>query len=700
MSSGSWLSLSGIAAIAAALFTGSCSSGGGGAGVGTASKDGGTGSSGSSSGGPGADATVGCTTDMDCAASVPPTVAAPGVGPSCAAGKCNALQGVCEYVAKDEDGDGHPAANCTSTNGVIIQEGDDCNDQDPNLYPGHPEACQLVPDGGVDSGAYCTTGLLSCRSDGSEAPCTSICTACEPGAPGCAGAQPQLCNPMGTAWTNTTSSPCAGAAPVCLIVNSNAACVACSPGTTQCTSNGVSTCSATAVWGTPATCTNQTCVVSSGTATCTGVCAPTQTNPVSCGNCGTGTDTQTCGASGAFVTSGSCPGQGVCAPNATQSCNSYGTQTCSGTCGWGACSCASTPVCTPNATQCAATDGVQTCSACGQWGSAVACSGSTPFCVGSACAANPPSCQTSGAGLTNCGSASESCCTSPEVTPNGTYYRTYTNSGSGPTGEADLATVSGFRMDKYLVTVGRFRQFVAAWNGGSGWTPPAGSGKHTHLNAGSGLNATGGGYEPGWITSDNSNIAPTNANLACEPPYATWTNTAGSQENLPINCVNWYESYAFCIWDGGFLPSEAEWEYAAAGGSQQREYPWGTAAAGTACPGTGCQYAIYNCDYPSGSGSCTGVGNIAPVGYAASGAGLWGQLDLGGNMSEWNLDWYASYVDPCTDCANFTAASDRVIRSGSFPFGNFQILLPVSRFDDTPTTRNSEGFGLRCSRTP
>ena len=218
-----------------------------------------------------------------------------------------------------------------------------------------------------------------------------------------------------------------------------------------------------------------------------------------------------------------------------------------------------------------------------------------------------PSCAPGGPGLSNCGGAVESCCTTLAV-PGGTYDRTYnpldTNGNvtltadGGPTGEADPAGVSGFRLDKYQVTVGRFRQFVEAvlsGDGGLAWTPPAGSGKHTHLNGGNGLNCDAGWLRAGWVTSDNGNIAPTNANLAC-PGDGTWTDTPGSQENLPINCVNWYEAYAFCIWDGGFLPSEAEWEYAAAGGSQQREYPWGSTASGDAN-----QYAIYDCYYPDGA---------------------------------------------------------------------------------------------------
>jgi hypothetical protein len=75
-----------------------------------------------------------------------------------------------------------------------------------------------------------------------------------------------------------------------------------------------------------------------------------------------------------------------------------------------------------------------------------------------------------------------------------------------------------FRLDKYLVTVGRFRQFVAAWNGGAGYFPAAGSGKHTHLKGGQGLENSGdpGTYETGWDATNWNNdadINPTNVNL-------------------------------------------------------------------------------------------------------------------------------------------------------------------------------------------
>jgi sulfatase modifying factor 1 len=278
----------------------------------------------------------------------------------------------------------------------------------------------------------------------------------------------------------------------------------------------------------------------------------------------------------------------------------------------------------------------------------------------------------------------------------GTYGRTYANDGSTVTGLADAAIVSDFRLDKYDVTVGRFRQFVAAWNQGSGFAPPAGSGKHTHLNGGLGLinSADPGGYETGWVVTDDINVVPTSDNLvSCG--YDEWTDASGRQEVLPMSCVNWYEAYAFCIWDGGFLPSESEWEYAAAGGSQQREYAWGSTA-----PGTGNEYAIYNCQYPNGAQSCSDTSNIAAVGPATEGQGLWGQLDLGGNMNQWNLDWWAnSYGNPCTDCASLTAASERVLRGGYFGSNAASYLAPAHRDFDFPTDRYF-ATGFRCARVP
>ncbi len=306
-------------------------------------------------------------------------------------------------------------------------------------------------------------------------------------------------------------------------------------------------------------------------------------------------------------------------------------------------------------------------------------------------AAPPSSCAPGGPGMTTCGpggSGTESCCTSLQVS-GGTFYRTYGMPddidpnpilAADGTNEADPATVSSFRLDKYLVTVGRFRQFAAAWN--AGWTPPEGSGKHAHLNSGQGLanSGPGGGYETGWMRGDNANLAPTSTNLACNEVSATWTTTAGTQENLPMTCVNWYEGYAFCIWDGGFLPSESEWEYAAAGGSQQREYPWGSAA-----PGTASQYAIYDSYYPTGLVEPEGLVNIAPVGAPATGAARWGQLDMAGEMSEWTLDSYATYVNPCTDCSYLTM-SVRVLRGGDFMAGSPSLFPPppLRRLSDQP----------------
>jgi formylglycine-generating enzyme required for sulfatase activity len=212
-----------------------------------------------------------------------------------------------------------------------------------------------------------------------------------------------------------------------------------------------------------------------------------------------------------------------------------------------------------------------------------------------------------------------------------------------------------------------------------------------------------GTYEAGWLASYDTHVAPTSANLTNPSTcgaYATWTDSAGPNENEPINCVNWYESYAFCIWDGGFLPSQAEWEYAAAGGSEQREYPWGSTP-----PGSSYDYAVYDCNYPSSSlHLCENVSNIAPVGTALLGVGRWGQVDLVGELSQWTLDLFPECSDegsPCINCAKLTGGSTRMIGGGIFNVSDppYDELFPWT-LQLTGPAYGENIAGIRCARVP
>jgi formylglycine-generating enzyme len=293
----------------------------------------------------------------------------------------------------------------------------------------------------------------------------------------------------------------------------------------------------------------------------------------------------------------------------------------------------------------------------------------------------PPSC----AGELMCNG--ESCCTSLLV-PGGTFKRGYDAVTTGYTDPQFTATVSDLRLDKYEVTVGRFRNFVAAVV--AGYRPPAGSGKHTHLNGGDGL-SDGGLYETGWDEAWNAVLAADKAtwdsvsHLACGSSQ-TWTPTRGTYENRPINCIDWHQAAAFCIWDGGFLPSEAEWNYAAAGGDEQRVYPWSSPPTSITFDSTHAVFSLPN---------AANVGSKSPIGN-----GRWNHADLAGNVREWTLDWHRSpYAEiPCDDCAQLDPVSNRVNRGGSFS-GDVLYLTTSYRGNDSPTDRRTS-VGVRCARAP
>ncbi|WP_437653086.1 formylglycine-generating enzyme family protein [Sorangium sp. So ce1182] len=293
------------------------------------------------------------------------------------------------------------------------------------------------------------------------------------------------------------------------------------------------------------------------------------------------------------------------------------------------------------------------------------------MCSGGTCVI-PPSCIDLAA---TCGPGEdESCCAASAVT-GGTFNR-----GNDP---VNPATVSGFLLDRFEVTVGRFRKFVAAYPGSR---PAAGAGRHPLID--------GGGWDIGWNIELPADAAGLRAAIKCSPVYQTWTDAPGPNEHLPMNCLSWYVAFAFCAWDGGRPATEAEWNYAAAGGDEQRLYPWSSPADSLTIDSS---YAVYGCE---ARGSCAFTDVQAVGSRSPKGDGAWGQADLAGNMWEWVLDWYASaYPSDCNDCANLAAASYRVLRGGSFSNVASSLISSARNGYVVPSYGGHE-VGARCARTP
>jgi formylglycine-generating enzyme required for sulfatase activity len=303
-------------------------------------------------------------------------------------------------------------------------------------------------------------------------------------------------------------------------------------------------------------------------------------------------------------------------------------------------------------------------------GTGQSCNGLATQCQGESCCLTcqvPGGTFPMGRNTEDCGTAGCQSGTGNEGCPVGAYC------GLDEQPEHNV-TVATYYLDKYKVTVGRFRQFVNAYTGAA----PA-------KDAGANPNIAGSGWQTSW----NSNLPASAADfkdkshLNCYSTQQTWTDSPGANEAAEISCVDWYDAFAFCVWDGGRLPTEAEWEYASAGGSDNRLYPWGSA------------------DPDSTLANISGDYTLA-VGSAPLGAGKFGHMDLAGGVWEWNLDWYQNdwYTQSgalLSNPANLTTATARVYRGGD-SVGNTPALRSAFRFSGTPSFLYYN-IGFRCARS-
>jgi formylglycine-generating enzyme required for sulfatase activity len=173
---------------------------------------------------------------------------------------------------------------------------------------------------------------------------------------------------------------------------------------------------------------------------------------------------------------------------------------------------------------------------------------------------------------------------------------------------------------------------------------------------------------------------------ACQPVRKQSSATRSSYYDnrryirFPVIFVDWNMAQTYCEWRGARLPTEAEWEKAARGGSNLT-YPWGDTL--------DCNLANY--------GNCLGDTSGATI-YDL-GKSRYGIYNMAGNVWEWVSDWYADDYyrsSPQEDPQGPDAGNEKVLRGGSWK-DDYAEMRSVNRKAENPA-HFSNLIGFRCAK--
>ncbi|MFG2432635.1 formylglycine-generating enzyme family protein [Streptomyces sp. NPDC048590] len=253
--------------------------------------------------------------------------------------------------------------------------------------------------------------------------------------------------------------------------------------------------------------------------------------------------------------------------------------------------------------------------------------------------------------------------------------------GEGPVRAVRL---SPFRVEPYAVTNAEFGAFVAATG-------------HVTEAERFGWSYVFASFLPGALRKVSERVQETP--WWCGVHGACWRAPEGPGSDVtdradhPVVHVSWNDAQAYCAWAGGRLPTEAEWEYAARGGLEQRRYSWGDELT----PDGEHRCNIWQGHFPTKNTMDDGYRGTAPVDtYQPNGFGL---FNTAGNVWEWCADWWTTDHGPAplTDPSGPATGTAKVIRGGSYLChasycNRYRVAARTSNTPDSTTGH----MGFRC----
>jgi formylglycine-generating enzyme required for sulfatase activity len=185
----------------------------------------------------------------------------------------------------------------------------------------------------------------------------------------------------------------------------------------------------------------------------------------------------------------------------------------------------------------------------------------------------------------------------------------------------------------------------------------------------------------------------------CKVPGASWLHPEGpgshidERPNHPVVHVSWNDAAAYAKWAGKSLPTEAQWEYAARGGLEQKLFPWGDELT----PGGKHLCNIWQGEFPRIDTAEDGFAGTCPV--DAFPPNPFGLYSITGNVWEWCSDWFqTSFTTARQDDPKGPAMGQtKVMKGGSFLChasycNRYRVAARTSNTPDSATSN----IGFRC----